>query len=236
VRPSSCLTLFIAGTFFSSCWFESAADKASKNLAKGIRDGLKGIDTDVLKIEAGKKDAVALDRLQRGEESIIVQVTECVGTFKLQGSLHTKTTQENIWTTRVSDILGTGPRPVPPTKPDPKKVKGFAYARAKANYDAKLRAYTTKAAKWQQHFNRMLVDNGFDIAPNFADPGLYAFRLIITPESETNDDWKFRLTTRVESLDGKSKQFKVFSVEKRDLPNHPLGQPLAEHLLVFNAD
>lgn len=214
---------------------EDAADKASQNLAQGLERGLKGINTDILKIDTNIKNAVALDRLQRGEESIIVQVTECVGSFKIEGSFHTESTEDRIWVIRVSDILESGARPVPPAAPDPKKLQAFAYVFAKKNYDERRAAYNRAAAQWEEQFGRKLVDNGIDVAPNFAGPGLYAFRVTITPETETKENWKFRLNARVVSLDGKSKQFKVFAIEKRDMPNHPLGQNLPPHLLVFNA-
>ena len=66
----------------------------------------------------------------------------------------------------------------------------------------KKAAYKNAAAKWDQKFGRNLAYNGIDAAPNFAEAGLYAFRLVITPEAETSQNWKFRIATRLQSLTG----------------------------------
>jgi hypothetical protein len=91
------------------------------------------IVTNVKKVftrESGEQ-TVPLDRLQRGEDSIIVQATECTGTLRIEGWLKFKGTEEKIWQVHLSDVLDSGRRPVPPTAPNPKKVTGFAYLAAK---------------------------------------------------------------------------------------------------------
>jgi len=182
--------------------------------------------------ESGEQ--VPLDRLQRGDDSIIVQATECTGTFRIEGWLKLKGTEEKIWQVHVSDVLESGPRPVPPTAPNPKKITGFAYLGAKKVYDDKTAAYKKAVAKWQQDFGRNLDDNGIDLSPKLIERGLYTLKLIIVPEIETNQTWKIRLVTRLESKDRKAKQFKVISIEKRDFPNHTLGTALPAESSFFN--
>jgi hypothetical protein len=83
-------------------------------------------------------------------------------------------------------------------------------------YEDKTAAYNKAVAKWQQNFGRNLEDNGIDLSPKLIGRGLYTLNLIIIPETETNQTWKIRLVTRLESKDRKAKQFKVISIEKRD--------------------
>jgi predicted small secreted protein len=190
---------------------------------------------DPVKIEAAKRDAVELALLKSGQSSIIFQVTECQGTFKVSGTLLAEGRDEEIWRMRVSDVDDVGLPPSPPAPPNKKKLQGIAYAVAKAKYDALKADYRRSLARWEARFEQHLEDNAIDIAPNFGLPGAYSLRLVVTPEKETKKDWKIRVVARLQTRDGKSKQFKILATEKRDFPQLQLEKSLPAEDFVFYA-
>jgi hypothetical protein len=198
---------------------------------------------DPLKIEEAKRDAVAIDRLKRGDDTISLRVSECLGTFALQAWLSKEPTklpvrpeisnERKIWQIRISSLHDIGTRPTAPLPPDRKLLHGSKYDAAKNSYFQKRKKYRDSRKRWNQQFANHLKQKALVITPNLSEPGFYALRLVIVPEETEQDNWKISFTSDLTGQK-KSQPFQVVSIERADKPNHPLGKPVSE-LLHFYA-